>query len=356
MEFLNKLNKLKKLPWQRIGLISLCSFLTLVLITMIFVTAFAERMLNKIGRPNLGGNETLPSDVLADLLTKPTLPPDFTGETINPDDITLPDTPDVIIQHKDLINIMLVGQDRRPGETYNTRSDSMILCSFNLQDNTFTMTSFMRDMYVQIPGFGGNKMNAAYQFGGMNLLAETMSMNFGVQVDAFVEVDFNGFKGVMDVLGGVDIKLSALEAEYINNRYTDSTEGGDWPLKAGVNHLNSGQALYYSRIRYIGTDFERTERQRKVINAIISKVKNVSLTQMVSLVDQVLPMLRTDMSNSEITNYLFTLFPMLSSASINSQRIPVDGTYSLTWVGALDVVLPDLQANREYLVNTLIPD
>ena len=127
MEFLNKL---KKLPWQRIGLITLCSILALTLIAMIFVTAFAERMLNKIGRPDLGGIETLPSDKLAELMTKPTLPPDFTGETVDPDTITLPDTPDVIIQHKDLINIMLVGQDRRPGENYNTRSVSMILCSF----------------------------------------------------------------------------------------------------------------------------------------------------------------------------------------------------------------------------------
>lgn len=341
---------LKALPWKRIGLISLCSVLALVLIVAIFVTAYVDHLLGLIERPSLDHDNTGP--MVTTEYIEPTLPPNFTDPTIDPTVITKPPEveADKVISSKnypDLINIMLVGQDRRPGENYLTRSDAMILCTFNTKDKTITMTSFMRDLYVNIPGRGGNKMNAAYQFGGMKLLRETVLENFGVYVDAFVEVDFSGFEQVVDALGGVKIKLTQEEASYMNN-------GHNWNLTAGVNELDGAQALAYSRIRYIGTDLARTERQRNVINAILNKCKSMNLSQANQMLTEILPMVATDMSNDQIFSYAMKLFPLLKG-NIESQRIPIDGSYTFAWVNALDVVLPDISINRQYLLDTLLP-
>lgn len=343
---------LKALPWKRIGLISLCSVLALVFIVAIFVTAYVDHLLGLIKPPidpDIEGSIPMHTTEYV----PPTLPSGFTDPTIDPSTVTDPPAveDDKIIsseKYPEIINIMLVGQDRRPGENYLTRSDAMILCTFNTKDKTITMTSFMRDLYVKIPGIGGNKMNAAYQFGGMKLLRQTMLENFGVYVDAFVEVDFSGFEKAVEALGGVDISLTQAEADHLNADY-------GWKLTAGMNHLDGAQALAYSRIRYIGNaDFGRTERQRNVINAIISSCKSMSLTQANDLLTKILPLVSTDMSKEDIFDYALTLFPLLKG-SIESQRIPIDGSYTLEWVGALDVVLPNIEINRQYLLDTLLP-
>ncbi len=345
------LHQIKSLPWKRIGLISLCTVLALILIVAIFVTAYVNHLLGLIDRPpdvQTGGN-TVP--VYTTEYSKPTLPSDFTEPTIDPTDVTTAPEAEIIIsseQYPELINIMLVGQDRRPGEKYLTRSDAMILCTFNTKDKTITMTSFMRDLYVNIPGHGHDKMNAAYAKGGMKLLRATMLENFAIDVDAFVEVDFSGFEKAVDVLDGVTISLTQAETEYLNDYY-------GWNLTAGVNRLKGDQALAYSRIRHIGNaDFGRTERQRNVINSIINECKSMSWSKAHELLTQLLPLVATDMTNDQIFSYAMKLFPLLKG-DIESQRIPVDGSYTFAWVNALDVVLPDLEINRQYLLDTLLP-
>lgn len=334
---------LAALPWVRIGLISLCSVLLLVFIVLIVGTVYIEQMLGKIRRPGMDGQTPPTTEYI-----EPTLPPDYTGETIPP--VTLPPDPSITIDHEALVHIMLVGQDRRPGETYLTRSDAMILCTLNKQNKTITLTSFMRDLYVEIPGYKPNKMNSAYSRGGMSLLRETMKENFGIPVDAFVEVDFSGFTKVIDVLGGVNIRLTQAEADHLNSNH-------GWSLTAGINHLNGNQALQYSRIRAIGNDFGRTERQRNVINSIIAGCKGMSLSQLRNLLNEVLPLIATDIDNKQIVNYALELFPMLSGSTIVQQRIPIEGSYQeAAYVGSIpDVLLPDMEINRQFLVDTLLP-
>lgn len=360
---MKKSNSSAGTTWQRIGLSVLCLVLALILFVMIFVTAFVQRALNQI---SIGGsnNTTGPTTTLPpDVFTDPTLPTDFTGVTIPPESIPIPTAPEEFLQHEKLVNIMLVGQDRRPHENYRTRSDSMILCTFNLVDNTLTMTSFMRDLYVQIPGHGGNKMNAAYQWGGMPLLSETMMLNFGVHVDAFVEVDFSGFQKVVDTLGGVEVTLTEQEAKYMNSFYWGAgIDNSNWNLTAGTHTLNGEQALSYSRIRMVATitgannDFGRTERQRRVLGEVLKQCKSMDFATAYALVQELIPMVKTDISPNEIINYFLTLFPLLANTSITNQRIPIDGSYEFAWVGSLDVVLPDLEINRKYLYDTLMPD
>ena len=335
-------NQLAAWPWARIGLIALCSFLTLVLLILIIGTAYVEYLLSLIRRPNIEGSQPTTEYI------EPTLPSDFTGVTISPTDVTEPPEFSTVIAHEDLVHIMLVGQDRRPGENYLTRSDAMILCTFNKQTKTITLTSFMRDLYVEIPGRKPDKMNAAYQWGGMSLLRETMMENFGIPVDAFVEVDFSGFMQVVDILGGVDIRLTQAEAEYLNGLH-------NWNLKAGNNHLNGDQALQYSRIRAIGNDFGRTERQRNVINSIIAGCKSMSIDQLNNLLNRILPLIATDITNDKILDYTRELVPLLSGSNIVQQRIPIEGSYEDAWVGSLDVLLPNMEINRQFLIETLLP-
>ena len=361
-----KPKKAKNQLWHQIGLSLLCLVLAVTLSAMLFVTIFVERALGEIivEDPTHGSDHnatigTLPSDIYTD----PTLPPDFTGVTIPPEKITIPTAPKDFLQHEKIVNIMLVGQDRRPNQNYRTLSDSMILCTFNLQDNTLTMTSFMRDMYVQIPGLGGNKMNAAYLHGGMPLLQETMMLNFGISVDAFVEVDFSGFTKVIDTLGGVEITLTQREADYMNTFYWGAgIDNSDWNLTEGPHILTGEQALSYSRIRMVPTltginnDFGRTERQRRVLGQVLSECKQMDFSTAYALVKELIPIVRTDISKNEIFNYFLTLFPMLTNTQITNQRIPIDGSYEFAWVGSLDVVLPDLEKNRDFLYDTLMPD
>lgn len=342
----------KKTPWKRIGLIALCSVLSVVLVLMICATAFIQNMLNKINKitePTGDDTQLSTLDPTAHETDDFTLPPDFTGETMlqtEPPQIDPSEYP--VITDKKLINIMLVGQDRRPWETGNTRSDAMILCTFNLQDNTFTMTSFLRDTYVSIPGASPQKLNAAYAIGGRKTLSATLLNNFGVQIDGFFTVDFTGFQGVITSLGGVDIELSQAEVNYMAQRW-------GYTFKAGMNHLDGEQALDYCRIRHIGDDWERTNRQRKTLSSILTACSNMSLTQAINMMNELLPLMSTDLSNAQLMSYAATLYPVLTSGNIRTQRIPCDGSWKYAQIGPWDCILCDLEMNRNYLYETLMP-
>lgn len=346
--------------WQKSVLSVLCVVLTLVLVALIFVTAYAESLLNRINRPGADYTETYaPSQYPEYTGPSETIDPNFTGPTINPNDLTLPTLPpdENTSDPEHIINILLIGQDRRDGEP-RQRSDSMILCTFNTRKKTINMTSFLRDTYVTIPGHSYAKLNAAYQWGGMPLLNETLAVNFGVQVDANVEVDFQGFMGIIDLLGGVDINLTAAEAKHMNSNGDWMLWDGQtpWELKEGPNRLNAKQALSYSRIRAIGNDFGRANRQRTVIMALIQEYKNQSWDTMLKLLYDILPLITTDMTNAEIVSYAAQLFPLLSGGSISTLQIPASGAYYDAVINNDQVLVPDLIANRQLLKNTILAD
>jgi LCP family protein required for cell wall assembly len=192
-------------------------------------------------------------------------------------------------------------------------------------------------------------MNAAYARGGFGMLCETLLTNFGVTIDGCVEVDFDGFADIVNMLGGIDVELTAAEAKDLNKTY-------EWHLKEGMNHLDGAHALGYARTRNVGNDFGRTERQRKVIASIIEKTKTLSLPEMTDLLNKVLPLISTTMTSREITNYLTELFPYLSSSTIQNLRIPANGTYTDVMISGIGAsLLPDLEKNRELLRDTLLP-
>ena len=241
---------------------------------------------------------------------------------------------------RDLVNILLLGIDRRSsGE--RGRSDTMILCTIDKAGNTITMTSFLRDLYVDIPGYESNRLNAAYQIGGIKLLNKTLKENFGVEAEANIEVDFECFKRIVDLMGGVSIFLTKAEVEYMSQVY------GHEYLVPGMNHLNGDQALSYSRIRYIDSDFQRSNRQRTVLNALLDSVRDANLSQLVTLVETILPLVKTDMTDSQIMGYVLEFFSMLSDCRIESQRVPLDNGYVFDEVRGMSVIrwFPNMTKN-----------
>lgn len=338
--------------WQKTCLSILCVILALILIVMTFATVYVHHLLGKMNRVPTDNDDTLAPEDMA--TATETVDPTYTGPTVDPGDVTintLPSAPPPSQDEENIVNILLVGQDRKPGEP-RQRSDSMILCTFNEKTNTIVMTSFMRDTYVYIPGHGKNKMNAAYQWGGFKLLNETLAVNFGVHVDANVEVDFGAFKDVIDLLGGVEIELTKGEADYINTKLKSQR------VRAGKQTLDGEEALWYARNRSTKTltgnnnDFGRTERQRRLITALIQKYKNQDLMTMLGLLEEILPMITTNMTNYEIMDYAVDLFPMLGSAEVETLRIPTDDTYydaSISGIGSS--LIPDLEEIREILVD-----
>lgn len=335
------------ISWQRLSLIILCVFLALILFALIFATTYVHHLLSFVtsdGDSIIQG--TLSAEDMA-TATEDLGDEDLTGPTVNHEDITietLPSLPPEQIIVDGVFNIMLIGEDRRPGQS-RQRSDSMILCSFNTNTNEISMISFLRDTYVAIPGYSPAKMNAAYAYGGVSLLDQTMAMNFGVHVDANIVVNFDGFKDIIDMLGGVDITLTEAEVKYLNSR-------GGYNLSPGLQHLNGQQALAYSRIRKIDWDINRTQRQRNVLTALINSFRGKDIMTVTSIAAHILKSgyVETDMTAQELTGYVRTLFPVLANAQINNQHIPATGTFESKRVSNLgDCKVPDLEANRAIL-------
>ena len=344
-------NKKPKKRWVRILLITLCVILGIVLLLLIIAAIFVFRWLNMMNREDVNA-DPMSSSEMAEFLANNTDPwdPDSTVEVVDPNDVTWETVPK-IQDSRHIVNILLIGSDTRdPGE--RARSDTMILCTLNKKTKTVTLTSFLRDLYVQIPGYADNRLNASYSFGGMKLLNKTLQTNFGVQIDGNVVIEFENFAEVIDMVGGVDVTLSAAEAKYMNT-YAEPESKRKGSFVAGPTHLAGIDALTYSRCRKVDSDFGRTERQRNVINAVFNQCKNLSPTQLYKLMDKVLPLITTDMSNGEILDYAADVIPMMSGITIKTQRVPTGGTYRDARIRNMSVLLPNLAANRKMLEETL---
>ncbi len=262
-------------------------------------------------------------------------------EEINPEDV---DWNNKALYNDDkLVNILVVGQDGREA-VGRTRTDTMILLSFNPETNEASMISFLRDLYVQIPGRSDNRLNAAYVFGGFSLLKNTFKANFDINIDGCFKIDFEGFEDVIDILGGVDIELTAAEAKII----------GDGAHE-GVSHLDGDHALMYARIRKLDSDFGRTHRQRNIVTAVFNKVKKSSVSDLLKLVDVVLPYLSTDMSNSQIMRIAIKYAPALASLKISTHSIPAEGTYKDASIRGMAVLVPDLYKTKKLLFEEYMP-
>ena len=238
----------------------------------------------------------------------------------------------VVVSDEKITNIMLVGQNFREDEQ-NKLSDTMILCSINRETKTLSLVSFMRDTYVRLPAYAGhgpgrNRMNVCYALGsswtrtaegGMEMLALCVEKNFGIPVHHTIEVGFETFVTVIDRMGGVEVDVTEEEARYMTEEV-----GYIGEVLPGEQILDGSETLAYARIRKIDGDRERTARQRGVLSSVLDKCREMGLLEVHELAKQVLPLLVTDMENSETTNYIFEFLPMVKDLKIQSLTCPVD--------------------------------
>lgn len=326
-------------PKRKIWKIVLASVLVVVIALGASVVGVTWHYLNQIRRSD-ATTSYMDEEEYASRVQQEEGTPDENLSEIDPDNVIWSDGNPLGLTGN-VTNILLIGQDAREGESRG-RSDSIILCSINRTSGKICMVSFLRDLYVQIPGYQDNRINAAYAFGGANLLDQTIEQNFGLTIDANIEIDFNGFEAVIDALGGVDITLTDAEYEYFH-------QNGQTYAVRGENHLNGEQALFYARIRYLDSDFGRTNRQRTVLLSVFNKLRTASLSELLSLADTLLPLMTVDLSNTEMLGYLASFYPLLGRGEVEAFAVPADGMYTYASIRGMSVIVPDFAACRNLL-------
>ena len=252
---------------------------------------------------------------------------------------------------KGVVNIVFFGLDRRNPDQAS-RSDSIMVVSIDNENKKVKVTSLMRDMYVPIPGKESNRINAAYAYGGPVLAIKTINTNFNLDIKNYVAVDFFGLEKLIDKVGGVQINVSAAEAKVLNSYLGELNNlNGDTTsnVKAGLQTLNGRQAVAYSRIRYVGhADYERTERQRRVLNELFKKIKAQGTVKIPGIISQLLPYVETSLTNSEILDYTLECMKF-NTNSIDQYRLPVDGSFKSESIRGMSVLVPDMEKNKSLL-------
>ncbi len=320
-------------------LIALIVILSLVLAMLITVAVGINYFLGRLTRfENPVPSGTIPK--MSDEFITETQEGIETMETVDASDIVF-ETVDVL--EGDVINIMLVGQDRRPGED-RSRSDSMILVSLNPSKNAIQLTSFMRDLYVQIPGYLDNRLNVAYRYGDVPLMNETFRVNFGLEIDGNVMVDFDKFTEIIAVLGGVTLEITDAEAKYMNKHSNNHFE-------AGVCYLNAEDALTFTRMRYAaGGDYGRTDRQRRVLTALAESVRGADWMTLWKTFDSILPHIATNLDDETILKCIkYGAGILASGGEIQTYRIPQNDAHYQASIRGMAVLVPNLEKCREDL-------
>ncbi|MBE6812256.1 MAG: LytR family transcriptional regulator [Ruminococcaceae bacterium] len=254
----------------------------------------------------------------------------------------------IVLSDENVWNVLLIGADESLAEG-TARSDSMILVSVSHYTDTIVLTSILRDSYIKIPDNGYNRINAALPYGGVSLLAETIESNFGIHVDNYAMLDFALFKDVIDAIGGVYLTPTEDETEYINELMV-LLDREDLLIETPneLTQFNGVQALYYARIRKMDSDVHRTERQRKLLLAAKDRVLSMDLTQLLDLVKEFMPRIVTDIDSKTCISLLFSAYKMLQEYNIEQHCIPMEGTYSDTYVYGMSVKrIYDFESNTE---------
>lgn len=239
-----------------------------------------------------------------------------------------------IPRDSDRINVLVMGIDRRPGEPFISRTDSMMLLTIDPQADSASILSIPRDLYVVIPGRGRDRINTAFVYGsaggnpagGASLAMQTVEYNLGVPVDHYILVDFSAVTGGIDAIGGVDLNVPY---EIYDATFPDMNYGFDpFYVAAGLQHFDGLTALKYARTRHQDSDFQRASRQQQVVLAIRDKVINMGISELLRqapiLYQKLNDGIRTDLSLEEIVQ-LVTAAANVPSESI--QNIVLDQRY-----------------------------
>jgi len=265
-----------------------------------------------------------------------------------------------IVKNDKIFNIMLVGVDRRDN-SWNGNSDSMMLLSINEDAECMNLVSLMRDTYVDIPGSGMQKLNAAYAIGGGDLLLETIQENYKVAVERYITVDFKSMMDIVDQIGAINIYMSEAEVEVANGYMRDMCNQMGIDVEpylisgSGNVSCNGMRAVAYARIRYVGhADYERTARQREVLTKLLENVRKMGILDIYRLAEELLAEVTHNIPADEFLELLLKVGKFIDYDLIQD-RIPYDNMYSVTYVKGQDMLVPDWEATLERL-HTMLYD
>lgn len=223
-------------------------------------------------------------------------------------------------------NILLLSSDARASDTFS-RADSIMILTIDNVNKKLKVTSLLRDMLVSIDGHGEEKLNHSFAYGGPLKTIETIENNFGIRIDNYMIINFNSFRKIVDTLGGIALDIKDYEVSELNKYILDS--GGsqnDLILSSGTYTLNGYQALSYARIRKVGDgEYERSSRQRTLINLTLAKIKNTSPIKIAQIVKDLFPYINTNINFGDAINYsLTTLSIYAKNSSLEQFRLPID--------------------------------
>ncbi|MCB2209532.1 LCP family protein [bacterium] len=275
--------------------------------------------------------------------------PVTTDESTDPDATAAP-TEDILEKPEGQVNILLLGSDIRPNDG-GFRTDVIMWLSLNPKDGYVSVISFPRDLFVSIPGWGNNRINTAFQYGGFEMLADTFEANFGVRPDSYVLVDFNGFTTVINDLGGIDVyaayNLSDTCAKWIN-------ASGYCSVGPGMVHMNGDVALWYARSRYTTSDIDRARRTQEVAEAIFNRLISLdALVKVPDLYNAYVTYVNTDVKLTDIVS----LLPLASTINQNGdiRNYVVDYNYAYDWItsSGAQVLIPDNAGIQQMMIEAL---
>ena len=351
----------------KVLLIVLAVLLVLILAGLGVVYWFIQ---NKFSKMNI---VTLPEDTYAytqateEFTRPPETQPVQTEETTAETTLETTRPP---MSAEDIVNILVVGQAARDGES-GKMADTTMLVSINTYTEEVTVFSILRDSLVNLPAYKGlkggkNKFTMCYALGyQQNGTAGAMEMtniclkdNFGIEVDYNVEVSFDGFIRMIDYLNGVELELTEAEANYLNKDtlYVQRT------IEPGVQVLQGMEALSYARMRKAAgdgeSDIKRTARQRKLVASLLEKFRYMSLSELNGWIDELLPMVTTTMTPSDVTKLAAKILPMVRNLKMQGETVPVGKTgwgemYDIYGDGNLHSVMLFVSSQQKQLIRAI---
>ncbi|MDW7658948.1 MAG: LCP family protein [Bacillota bacterium] len=339
------------------------------LVVVIAVGSYVASLINLVKPPDFTGDATLhesdifePDDYVTTTTGTTTAANHTTRTTGKPGDPTTIETtiettidPVVILAEEhdaalsslpmaadnQVYNILLIGTDNR-GNELNGRSDAMLILSVNKRTDKIQIVSLMRALYVKIPGREHSMLNAAFSWGGASLLKRTVEENFRIPIHDYIVINFYGFEQVIDQIGGITISLTEAEIGYLVEKNPGAV------LQVGENSLNGRLALWYARTRKIDSDFTRTSRQRIVMETLIRKIGQMSLSELDGLARQILPLVKSSRTGSSMLALVADAYAW-RNYPIRQMMIPINNSYKSIVVRGVQMYRFDVTANVEKL-------
>ena len=251
-------------------------------------------------------------------------------------------------------NILLLSSDARE-DSDSERPDSIMILTIDGNKNQIRTTSILRDSYVEIgQGYVNQKINHAYSLGGLELMIDVVQRNYDIKIDNYVVVNFECFKKVVDLVGGIDAEIKDYELDEVNEFILEYGTGGteeDLLDEPGFYTLNGKQALSYARIRKVGNgDYERAERQRYILKELIKKAMKINPLKYQGFLEEILPYLKTDLKPGDILGVAYTIAKM-GDFTVEGMQVPVEGTYDGYIVNEEKgwLLFFDQELNKEYM-------